>query len=168
MFRAFFLSLVIYACTLAPAPARAHHFAIDLDVSSGKEKKTAHAEELGLGSKPKARAVVAIKAGATVKVKWKLSNIDAKATYKDVTVHFFVVKEQMLGQAFVPKLLPKDMVAESALTMDFKPKDKNEGELTFTIASAGSYMLRLETIDAAVGKDGHEHFAALDLEVSGE
>jgi hypothetical protein len=159
------LANLVWCFFLLPVQAVAHHFEIDLEVTSGKEKKAAHAEAVGLGSKPKARAVIAIKAGAAVTVKWKLSNIDARATFKDVLVHFFVVKEQMLGQAFVPKLDPKDVAVESALTMDFKPRDKNEGELKFTIAKPGSYLLRLETIGAAVGKDGHEHFAAFDLDV---
>jgi hypothetical protein len=149
---------------LFPAAARAHHFTIDLEVASGKAKKVAHAETLGLGSKPKTRVVIELKAGTTLKVKWKLTNSDAKATFKDVLVHFFVVKQQTLGQAFVPKL-DKGVAVESALTMDFKPNENNEAELTFKIAKPGAYLLRLETIGAAVGKDGHEHFAAFDLDV---
>jgi hypothetical protein len=133
-------------------------------VTSGKEKKTAHAEEMGLGTKAKARLVIRIKTGITIKATWKLTNSDAKTTYKDVLVHFFVVEEPMLGQEIVPKL-NKGVFAESALTMDFKPKEKAEGFAIFTIDKPGSYLLRLETIGAATGKDGHEHFSALDLDV---
>jgi hypothetical protein len=164
--RAAWSTFVLCGWLFQPAPARAHHFTIDLDVVAGNARKTAHAEEMGLGTKAKVRAVVAIKAGTTIKIKWKLSNSDAKTTYKDVLVHFFVVKVPMLGQAAVPKL-DKGVLAESALTMDFKPNDKSEGGLSLMIPEAGSYLLRLETIGAAVGKDGHEHFAALDLDVQG-
>lgn len=55
------------------------------------------------------------------------------------------------------------MIAETALTMDFGPEDKNESELTFTVAKPGSYLFRLETIGAAAGLDGHEDFAAIDV-----
>ena len=74
------------------------------------------------------------------------------------------VNHRLVGQAALPDL-NKDVAAESALTMDFKPKDKTEGELTFTIEAAGNYLLRLETVKTAVGDDGHEHFAALDIVV---
>jgi hypothetical protein len=57
------------------------------------------------------------------------------------------------------------VAAESALTMDFNPKDATRGELSFTLERPGFYLLRLETIGAAVGADGQEYFAALDLEV---
>ena len=56
-------------------------------------------------------------------------------------------------------------MAETALTMDFQPKDQTKGELTFTLDQPGLYLLHLETIGAAVGAEGHEHFAALDLSV---
>ena len=64
----------------------------------------------------------------------------------------------------MPKL-DKGVIAESALSMDFGPKDKSEGELSFTIDKPGCYLLRLETIGATAGPAGHEDFAALDVEV---
>jgi hypothetical protein len=154
-------TLALLTAWLGGALVRADHLAIELTVQSAKVSKTAHAEMLALGVKPKARGLLEVKAGDAITVKWVLSSTDAKATVKDVLVHFFVVKEEKAGQAAIPKL-DKDVIAESALTVDFKPKDKVEGELSFTIARPGTYLLRLETRGAA-GKDGHEHFAALDL-----
>ena len=104
------------------------------------------------------------RAGQRVTVKWTLRSTDPKTTYKDVTVHFFAVKEEKAGQQTVPNL-NRDVAVETALSMDFKPKDATDGELSFTIDKPGSYLLRLETIGAAVGVEGHEHFAALDLVV---
>jgi hypothetical protein len=144
--------------------ARADHFTIDLGVQAGKVSQTAHAEMAAIGVKPKERAILEVKAGERISVKWALASAAPKETVKDVTVHFFVVKEEKAGQQIVPKL-DRDVIAESALTMDFKPKDKTKGELSFTIEKAGAYLLRLETIGAAAGTDGHEHFAALDLVV---
>ena len=53
-----------------------------------------------------------------------------------------------LGQRNVPKL-NMGVAAESALTMDFAPKDATRGALSFTIERPGFYLLRLETRGAA-------------------
>jgi len=143
-------------------PARADHFTIDLEVKAGGASKTVKADRAALGVKAKEREALTAKAGATMTVKWTVTSTAKTGVVKDVLVHFFVVRQEKLGQASVPKL-DKDVAAESALTMDFKPKDKATGELSFTIAAPGIYLLRLETIGAASGADGHEHFAALDL-----
>jgi hypothetical protein len=157
------LVLILFA---TPAVRAADEFAIALEARADKASKTAHAEVagLGLGTAAKPRPVLEVKAGQRVAVKWTLRCTDPKNTYKDVLVHFFAVKEEKAGQQAVPKL-DKDVAAESALTMDFKPKDTADGELSLTIAQPGTYLLRLETIGAAVGLEGHEHFAALDLVV---
>jgi hypothetical protein len=144
--------------------ARADHFAIDLKVQAGKsEPVLAHAETLGLGTKPKTRSVLEARAGDTVTVEWTLQSRAAKDTFKDVLIHFFAVKEDMAGQRTVPKL-DKGVLVETASTMDFKPKDKTQGKLDFQITQPGAYLLRLETIGAA-GNEGHEHFAAIDVVV---
>jgi hypothetical protein len=162
MLRAALLSLFLGGAICAGA--KAHHFAIDLKARASKESRTAQAEMLAPGVKAKPRAVLHVKAGQRVAVQWTLTNTDRAATYKEVLVHFFVVKEDQVGQQLVPKLL-KGVVAESALTMDFRPGDRNRGELSFVIDQPGDYLLRLETIGAAVGADGHEHYAALDVVV---
>jgi hypothetical protein len=161
MLRATARVLVSLPFLLGP-PARADHFAIDLEAQSPRVTKTAHGEAFALGVKPKPRAVLEAKAGDRLAVKWTLTSTAAKGTVKDVVVHFFVVKEEQAGQQALPKL-DKDVWVETALSMDFNPKDKNRGELAFTIDKPGAYLLRLETIGAAVGIEGHEHFAALDL-----
>jgi hypothetical protein len=158
------LGLAVAGGLLAPAATAAEPFAIDLEISSGKATKTAHAESAARDAKPAERAALEVKAGDRVTVKWKLSSTDPAATVRDVTVHFFAVAEENAGQQTLPKL-DKGVVAESALTMDFGPKDRNEGTLTFTIDKPGCYLFRLETIGAAAGPPGHEDFAALDVKV---
>jgi hypothetical protein len=144
-------------------PVRADHFMIELKAQAGENTKTAKTDAAALGQKPKARGVLHTRAGQDITVKWTLTCTAKNGEFKDVTVHFFVVKEEKVGQLAVPKL-EKDVAAESALTMDFKPKDKSDGELTFRIETPGNYLLRLETLNAA-GAEGHEHFAALDVVV---
>lgn len=156
------ICLSLSAACYAAAPARGD-FAIDLKVTAGKASKTAHADVAGIGVKPKPRLVLEAKAGEPVTVAWTLQNT-GKATVKDVVVHFFAVKEEKAGQEKPPKL-NKDVAGESALTMDFKPKDKAEGELNLSLPGPGAYLIRVETIGVAAGKDGNEFFAALDVVV---
>lgn len=151
------ICFALFSCSAA----RADHFSIDLKVRAGKESKTAQTETASLGTQPKKRDIFNVKAGDRITVKWTLTKKDAKAV-KNVLVHFFAVKLQELGQKTTPKL-DKGVLAESALVMDFNPKDKTQGELSFVITQAGPYLLRVETIGAAVGDSGHEHFAALDV-----
>jgi hypothetical protein len=161
MLRGFLLVLTALFLT---AGVRADPFAIDLTAQAGKASKEAHAEAPGPEVVAKARPALEAPAGQPVTVKWTLRCTDRSRTYKDVIVHFVAVKEEKVGQRVVPKL-DKDVAAETALTMDFKPKDSADGEVTFTVAQPGAYLLRLETIGAAVGLEGHEDFAALDLVV---
>jgi hypothetical protein len=147
---------------LASGSARADHFTVKLEVKAGKQAKSATTDTFGLGAKPKERGVFEAKAGQTLTIKWTVESTAKQGMVKDVTIHFFVVKEAKVGQTAIPEL-DKDVPAEGALTMDFKPKDKSDGEFTVQIDTAGSYLIRVETRGAAVGETGHEHFAALDL-----
>jgi hypothetical protein len=158
--RAALLSLIV-ACASCAA-AQAHHFAIGLEARAGEARRAARAEMLAPGVKTKGRPVLRIKAGQRVMVQWTLTNRDGKATYKDVLVHCFVVREDQVGQQQVPKLT-EGVVVESALTMDFRPGDRSRGQFSCTIDQPGAYLLRLETIGAADGVEGHEHYAALDV-----
>jgi hypothetical protein len=155
------LSVVGFAAlvgSLAHSPVRADQFTIDLVARSAKESKSADAAN---PAKPSARAVLTAGADAPITVKWTVRNVEPSTTVKDVLVHFFVVKEEKLDQREVPKLT-KNVVVESALTMDFRPQDKTAGEITFTVANPGNYLIRVE-LKGVTAKDGREPFAAVDL-----
>ena len=137
-------------------------FAINLEVRVAKMHNTAHAEIVANGATPARRKLLELKAGEPVTVRWTLRSTARKETLKDIVVHFFATKEAMVGQQAVPKL-DTDVAVETALTMDFKPADKTEGELIFTLDKPGCYLIRLETIGAIAGSAGHEYFAAMDL-----
>ncbi len=141
-----------------------HHLSVKLEARAGGSAKSAGTETVALGSRPKPRGALELRAGEPIRIHWTLTSTDRRNTYKDVLVHGFVVKIDRSGQAEVPKL-DRDVLLESALTMDFKPGDRAEGDFHLTIDRPGAYLLRLETIGAAVGLDGHEHFAAMDLVV---
>jgi uncharacterized cupredoxin-like copper-binding protein len=163
MLRAAIFSPFIFA--IFPMAGHAGHFAMELKVQSVGASATAKTETAGLGAKANPRVVLHIKSGERITVRWVLTYQDAKNPAKNVLVHFFAAREDAVGQKTMPKL-DKNVAAESALTMDFNPKDKARGELTFTIQEAGAYLVRVETIGAAAGTNEHEHFAALDLMVT--
>lgn len=155
---------VIAFALLFSCKARGADFSIELKVQVGKHNLVAREEKAFLGAKAKKREVLKIKAGDKVQVRWLMSNRD-KSAVKNVLVHFFAVKEEELGQKTQPKL-DKGVPAESALVMDFNPKDQAKGELSFSIVQPGPYLVRLETIGAAVGEGGVEFFAAMELLVA--
>ncbi len=155
-------SLALSLTFLSAGLAQAADFAIELTVQVGKASKTAREEKADIGVKPKKREVLRAKAGDKVQVRWVMTNRDPKATVKNVLVHFFAVKEDELGQKVMPKL-DKGVLADTALIMDFSPKDQAKGELNVTVPRSGPYLFRLETIGAAVADQGQEYFAALEL-----
>jgi hypothetical protein len=156
-------ALVASVGLLGSACLRADPFAIDLEAQAAKVSKTAHAEPVPPDGKAKPRAVLTVKVNTPITVKWALSNTGPTLVLKDIVVHFFAVQEEKADQQKVPRL-DRNVVAESAVSMGFKPRDRAEGEITFAIARPGYYLLRVETRGTA-GKDGHEQFAALDVVV---
>jgi hypothetical protein len=147
----------------SPSLAHADPFHIDLEAQAAKETRTAHAQMIADDVKPHPRAFLTVKVDTPITVKWKVANAHPTATVKDVVVHLVVVKTEKRDQPTVPRL-NKNVAAESAVTIDFKPNEQTEGDMTFAIAHPGCYLLRLETRGAA-GKGNHDFFAALDLVV---
>ena len=154
-----FVPILMLTLTFA-AIARADEFTIDLKAQTGKEPMTASASYPAGDKKSQPRAVLMASAKSPVTVKWTVRNIE-KATAKDALVHVFVVKIDKPDQREVPKLT-KDVVVQSALTTDFKAEDKAQGEVTFTVANPGIYLLRVE-IKKTAAKE--EPSAALDIVV---
>jgi hypothetical protein len=155
MFRLACILLVLCATAHAPCAVRADEFSIDLKAQAAQ---TAEAKFPAKKGEP--RAVLNVAADTAVTVKWTARKTDQGAIAKDVLVHFFVAKIDRPDQQDIPKLT-KEVIVESALTMDFKSKDKAEGEIAFTIPNAGCYLIRLE-----LKAGGSEWFAALDLLVA--
>jgi hypothetical protein len=143
-----------------PPLGRADDFTIDLKAEAGKKSGTTEAKYPAPDPKPSPRAVLETAVGTPISVKWTVRNTD-KATVKDVLVHCFVVKIDKADQPEVPKLT-KNVVVDTALTMDFKAQDKTEAEISFTVPNPGRYLLRVELKNAGA-KDKGEPFAALEL-----
>jgi hypothetical protein len=150
--------LCVLCASVVNNPVQADQFTIELAGRSAKEPKGVEAV---YPAKAAARASFMAGADAPIIVKWTVRSAEPTSTIKDVLVHFFVVKLDKPNQQEVPKLT-KNVVVESALHMDFRPKDKTGGEITFTLANPGTFLIRVE-LKGIADKDGREPFAALDL-----
>lgn len=109
------------------------------------------------------RQALVVQRGESIQVAWQILNTTAKTAFENVLVHFFIVKEAKQDQRESPPLT-KDVLYEGALTMDFKSKEQAKWDFSVKLPSAGSYMLRVETIGLKRSL-GHEDSSTLDLVV---
>ena len=82
---------------------------------------------------------------------------------KDVLVHFYVVRIDKAGQN-PPPLEPKDVVIETAQTLDFAADVSTTAEVEFKPDRPGIYLVRVETQNTAE-QANHEHYAAMEITV---
>jgi hypothetical protein len=80
---------------------------------------------------------------------------------KDVTVRYYVVREEKIKQKAVPD--PKDgCVIQGDFHLNFKPKSRVGARVSFSVPEPGNYLLRVDSLNTS---NDHEHFSAIDLQV---
>jgi hypothetical protein len=154
----------LIACPLA---ARAEHARIDLKVihldsqsDSGEDvSATVDTDPPTGGRNP--RPLAKATAGEPLALQFFLTNTYPHGVIKNVTVRYYVVREEKRGQKAVPDL-KKGTVAGGQFTMNFKPNCRVGSRVNFRIKEPGFYLLRVETINT---DSDHEHFSAIDIEV---
>ena len=159
--------LFLIAVILYPpfsSAARAEHAKIQLDVVGRRDQATAYVDQTPPEWGKNPRRVLKVRPNEPVKIQYMLTNVYPHKTLENVVVHFFVVRQEKAGQKEIPDL-KGDVVLESAFDMDFKPGGKAGQRTTLRIAEPGAYLIRVETRNT---QSDHEHFAAIDLLVSGE
>lgn len=151
-----------------PLSARAEHARIELklihlDAASGAEGDavTAQADTEPPAGGINKRPLAKVKAGEPLALQFFLTNTYPHGVKKNVTVRYYVVREQKLGQKRVPDL-KAGAVTEGRFTMNFKPGCKVGSRVAFHIKEPGIYLLRVETLNT---DSDHEHFSAIDVEV---
>lgn len=144
--------------------ARAEHAKIQLEVAGRRDQVTAHVDQTPPEWGKNPRPVLTVRPGEPVKVQFLLTNIYPHKTLENVVVHFFVVREEKAGQKPIPDL-KGEVVLETAFDMDMKPGGKAGQRTTFRVHDPGAYLVRVETRNT---QSDHEHFAAIDLVVTGE
>lgn len=139
--------------------ARAEHAKITLDVTAGSNKETAFVDQTPPESGKNPRPVLKAKAGEPIRIQWVFTNVYPHKTLENVVCHFFVARQQKVGQKELPDL-GGDVVLETAFDMDFKPGGKAGARTTVHIDKPGVYLVRVESRQT---NSDHEHFAAIDL-----
>lgn len=164
-------NLLITACLLSgtailwPLSAGAEHFDMTLRV----EGPGAQVGEAFMDTTPplggvNKRPVVKVKTGQSVRVTWRLKSGFPHGVMKKVTVHFFIVKEDELGQKPVPDPSGDAGIVDNSYVMDFQPKSITTGSLRFKAPEVGNYLIRIQSEDTHEEHE-HEHFSAVDLKV---
>jgi hypothetical protein len=152
--------LILSAALFAPA-ARAEHARINLDVSAAGEQQTAFVDQTPPESGKNDRPVLRARAGEKIKVQWIFTNLYPHKTLANVVVHFYIAREQAVGQKKLPNLNDEQgLIIETAFDMDFKPGGKAGARTSVTIDTPGVYLVRVESRQT---DSDHEHFAAIDL-----
>ncbi len=158
-------TLLLSLLTLSPAlPAGAEHFDILLKAVSGNSQVEAAADTTPPIGGVNPRPVLHIKVGEFVKLSWQMKNVFPHDLQRGVTVHFFVVKEDKLGQKPVPNPSGKSGILDNSFTMDFSEKASASGSVRLKLSEAGNYLVRLQSEETHEAHD-HEHFSAIDIEV---
>lgn len=163
-----YLPLVIIAVLTVPATALAEHSNIELriirlDAQTGQSKDQAesHADadppEGGVNPRP----LLKVQASDPLVLQFFYTNTYPHAEIKDVTVSYFVVKEEKPRQKKVPPL-SLGVVTHGQFTMNFKPKCRVGARVEFTIKEPGFYLVRIQSGNT---KSDHEHFSAIDIQV---
>jgi hypothetical protein len=161
------VALVAIALACLPPAVWAEHANIKLhvlrlDAPSGKSideaKAVADEEPPAGGINP--RPVFKVKLNEPLVLQFILTNIYPHGELKDVTVRYFVVRTDSVGQKKVPAL-SKGTVTEGSFNLNLKPKARVGARVAFTIREAGTYLLRVETVNT---KSDHEHISAIDLQ----
>src|SRR5207237_120186 len=145
-----------------PYRAGAEHFEVLLRVETAQNAAEASMDTSppigGLNKRP----VLKARAGEPLRVKWRMKNAFPHGTMKAVTVHFFVVREDDLGQKPVPDPGGDGGLVDNSFTMDFARDAEATGSLRFRIRDAGFYLVRVGS-EGTQKEHDHEHFAAVDV-----
>lgn len=158
LIRAFMLGLML------TSSAWAEHAKVQLEVRGRDKQVTAFVDQTPPEWGKNPRPVLKVKPNEPVRIQCVFTNVYPNKTLENVVVHFFVVREEKVGQKELPDL-KGDVVLESAFDMDFKPGGKAGHRTTLKIAEPGVYLVRIETRNT---QSDHEHFAAVDVVVSND
>jgi hypothetical protein len=141
-------SIALLAVCLSCSAAE-KDFTVELEARTAGHQDTVRASDRRNG------ATLALKTGDSLNVQWSVLNPDKGGSIPDVTLHLSLNRNAKSDA---------DTIYESAFVMDFEPGSKGSAELLIQVPSAGSYVLKIETIGAAT-KLGREYSATIDVKV---
>jgi hypothetical protein len=153
--------LPLLAALAIGSSAQAEHAKITLEVATTRGSVSAFVDQTPPEWGKNPRPVLKAKVNEPLKIQYLLTNVYPHKTLENVVVHFYIARQQQVGQKELPDL-KGEVVIETAFDMDFKPGGKAGARSTLKIDTAGVYLIRLETRNT---QSDHEHFAAIDLVV---
>jgi hypothetical protein len=146
---------------LLPSVARAEHFDIKLTaVAPDGSTKEAFADETPPIGGLNVRPVLRLQVGDTIAIQFIMTSVYTHGVVRNTGVHFYVVQQRELGQKAVPPL--ENLTYDGSFTFDLRAKSRVGVKERIVMSRAGVYLLRTESQRT---QQGHEHFAAIDLEV---
>jgi hypothetical protein len=159
--------LVAVVLGALPLVAQAEHANINLRIlrvdaerskSLDEAKAVADEEPPDGGINP--RPICKVKVNEPLVLQFILTNVYPHGELKDVTVRYFVVRQDKAGQKKLPDLA-KGTVTQGSFILNLKPKARVGARAAFTIREPGIYLLRVDTANT---KSDHEHFSAIDIQ----
>jgi hypothetical protein len=154
------LAILLVTCWLC-AEVRAEHAKIALEVSTSRGQVTAHVDQTPPESGKNPRPEIKARANEAIRIQWNFTNVYPHKTLENVVLHFFVARQEKVGQKSLPDL-SGDVETETAFEMDLRPGAKAGQRSRLRIARPGVYLIR---IGSRQTQSDHEHFAAVDLVV---
>ncbi len=152
---------------LGPLAGQAEHadivlqvFRLDASTGMSVDDARANADQEPPAGGVKARPALKVKAKDPLVLQFILYNTYPHGVNKNVTVRYYVVGAEKVGQKTLPSL--DDCVVRGQFQMHFKPKCRVGARVAFSIPDPGTYLLRVDTLNTA---SDHEHFSSLDLQV---
>jgi hypothetical protein len=162
-----FLGLIALILTL-PLAAQAEHaninlrvFRIDVDSGKARDEVTAVSDEEPPAGGIIPRPLFKAKVNEPLVLQFILTNVYPHGELKNVTVRYFVVRQEKLGMKKLPDL-DQPMVTQGSFNVNLKPKGRVGARVAFAVREPGAYLLRVQTKNT---KSDHEHFSAIDLSV---
>jgi hypothetical protein len=159
--------LVAIALGVLPAGAHAEHaninlriLRVDADSSKALDEAKAVADEEPPDGGINPRPICKVKVNEPLVLQFILTNAYPHGELKDVTVRYFVVRQEKAGQKKLPDLA-KGIVTQGSFILNLKPKARVGARAAFTIREPGIYLLRVATANP---KSDHEHFSAIDIQ----
>lgn len=158
----------ISACALLllarPHPAGAEHFNITIHAETDHAQVNSITDTTPPIGGVNPRPVLNAKVGEMVRINWHMASGFPHGTMKNVTVHFFVVHEDNIGQKPVPDPAGNAGIVDNSFVLDFAPSTTTQGAIRFKVTDPGNYLVRLQSENTHIEHD-HEHFSAFDLKV---
>ncbi len=162
--RALLLPILVLCASMGGRLCRAEHFDTQVTVQTESSRADAFMDTTPpLGGVNK-RPIVTVKLNETVRISWHMKSAFPHGVMKGVTIHFFIVREDRIGQKLVPDPAGKAGIVDNQFQMDFAPHANSSGSLKMKLSETGNYLVRVQSEDTHQEHD-HEHFSAIDLKV---